>query len=54
MFVSRKVFSSSDPILRHGLVGVPSQRQKTDGQERTLEKFKTGRVRILIASDLTS
>ncbi|CAD7678034.1 unnamed protein product [Nyctereutes procyonoides] len=57
VFVSRKAIAdhlSSDLILRHVSVeSLHGNREQCD-RERALENFKTGKVRILIATDLAS
>ncbi|XP_030875232.1 probable ATP-dependent RNA helicase DDX43 [Leptonychotes weddellii] len=57
VFVSRKAVAdhlSSDLILRHVSVeSLHGNREQSD-RERALENFKTGKVRILIATDLAS
>ncbi|XP_011219786.1 probable ATP-dependent RNA helicase DDX43 [Ailuropoda melanoleuca] len=57
VFVSRKATAdhlSSDLILRHVSVeSLHGNREQSD-RERALENFKTGKVRILIATDLAS
>ncbi|KAF3818729.1 hypothetical protein GH733_012146 [Mirounga leonina] len=57
VFVSRKAVAdqlSSDLILRHVTVeSLHGNREQSD-RERALENFKTGKVRILIATDLAS
>ncbi|KAM5283182.1 putative ATP-dependent RNA helicase DDX43 isoform 2-T2 [Hipposideros larvatus] len=57
VFVSRKSVAdhlSSDLILRHiSVESLHGNREQSD-RERALENFKTGKVRILIATDLAS
>nr|XP_017499015.2 probable ATP-dependent RNA helicase DDX43 [Manis javanica] len=57
VFVSRKAVAdhlSSDLILRHlSVESLHGDREQSD-RERALENFKTGTVRILIATDLAS
>ncbi|XP_041620182.1 probable ATP-dependent RNA helicase DDX43 [Vulpes lagopus] len=57
VFVSRKAIAdhlSSDLILRHiSVESLHGNREQYD-RERALENFKTGKVRILIATDLAS
>ncbi|XP_004413145.1 PREDICTED: probable ATP-dependent RNA helicase DDX43 [Odobenus rosmarus divergens] len=57
VFVSRKAVAdhlSSDLILRHVSVeSLHGNREQSD-REKALENFKTGKVRILIATDLAS
>ncbi|KAK2503725.1 hypothetical protein MC885_000683 [Smutsia gigantea] len=57
VFVSRKAVAdhlSSDLVLRHVSVeSLHGNREQSD-RERALENFKTGQVRILIATDLAS
>ncbi|KAM9233135.1 putative ATP-dependent RNA helicase DDX43 [Dugong dugon] len=57
VFVSRKAVAdhlSSDLILRHiSVESLHGNREQSD-REKALENFKTGKVRILIATDLAS
>ncbi|XP_029425725.1 probable ATP-dependent RNA helicase DDX43 isoform X1 [Nannospalax galili] len=57
VFVSRKAIAdhlSSDLILRHiSVESLHGNREQSD-REKALENFKTGKVRILIATDLAS
>ncbi|XP_055965471.1 probable ATP-dependent RNA helicase DDX43 [Sorex fumeus] len=57
VFVSRKAVAdhlSSDLVLRHiSVESLHGNREQSD-RERALENFKTGKVRILIATDLAS
>ncbi|XP_004674104.1 PREDICTED: probable ATP-dependent RNA helicase DDX43 [Condylura cristata] len=57
VFVSRKSVAdhlSSDLVLRHiSVESLHGNREQSD-RERALENFKTGKVRILIATDLAS
>ncbi|XP_007943395.1 probable ATP-dependent RNA helicase DDX43 [Orycteropus afer afer] len=57
VFVSRKAVAdhlSSDLILRHISVESLHGNREQNDREKALENFKTGKVRILIATDLAS